>query len=202
MYYGIGNDIFKGILGGIAIGLGCIGYLMAPDRVSGAFLFSIGLLSILNLKWNLFTGVICKSLFVNKIGITYICNLIGIILMAIFYAVKAEGNLEAVKVLASKKMDAGHISRIFAGVLCEICIYIAVIGFNKMKSEIVKCLIVIVSVMVFVLCGFEHSIADMFYMLLGRPGFWSIIFVIEVTIGNLLGAVLLRGLNYPQIGGK
>ena len=101
------DDIFSGVLGGIMIGLGCIGYVSCDNRVAGAFIFSLGLLVILSFGWKLFTGSICKNLvwkykgrsFVKPILFrllqTYICNFIGILMMAGIYAVKSWGNLEA-----------------------------------------------------------------------------------------------------------
>ena len=201
------DDIFSGVLGGIMIGLGCIGYVSCDNRVAGAFIFSLGLLVILSFGWKLFTGSICKNLvwkykgrsFVKPILFrllqTYICNFIGILMMAGIYAVKSWGNLEAVRVVAARKIEMGHLSRIFGGVLCEFCIFIAVYGFSQVKNDIRRCLIVIMSVMAFVLSGGEHCIADMFYLAFSGKVFASIIFVIEVTIGNIIGAAGIKALQ-------
>jgi len=52
------KDIYKSILAGMAIALGCWMYLAAPNAVVGAFLFSCGLLTVRLYKLNLFTGKI------------------------------------------------------------------------------------------------------------------------------------------------
>lgn len=52
--------------------------------------------------------------------------------------------------------------------------------------------------MIFVLCGFEHSIANVTYLLMGCdavgvPGFWQILF--SCTIGNAVGGILIHNLD-------
>ena len=49
----------KSILAGMAISLGCLGYLSVDNKYLGAFLFSIGLISICSNGWYLFTGRVC-----------------------------------------------------------------------------------------------------------------------------------------------
>lgn len=201
------QGIFKGILGGIAIGLGCIGYVGCDNRVAGAFIFSLGLLVILTFNWKLFTGSICKRIIWTYKGksiakpicvtllCTYISNFVGILMMALLYAVKSWGNLEGVRTIAAKKLAAGHFSRIFSGVLCEVCIFIAVYAFKELKSELRKSLIVVMSVMAFILSGGEHCIADMFFMIFSGSFFGSLLFIIEVTLGNVLGAFVIKRFN-------
>lgn len=198
------DDICGGILGGIAIGLGSIGYVSCDNRVAGAFIFSLGLLVILSFRWKLFTGSICKDIvwsyrnrsFVKpvlvKLSVTYISNFIGILIIDAIYTIKSWGNLEGVRVIAARKLESGHLSRIFAGVLCEFCIFIAVYGFTEVKSELRKSLIVLMAVMAFILMGGEHCIADMFYMAFSGGFFASVIFVIEVTLGNVIGAAGIK----------
>lgn len=201
------DDICKGVLGGIAIGLGSIGYVSCDNRVAGAFIFSLGLLVILSFKWKLFTGSICRKIawsyrgrsfrkeVMLKLLETYISNFIGIMIMVAVYAIRSWDNLEGVQIIAARKLESGHLSRIFGGIICEICIFIAVYGFNTIKNDLRKSLIVVMSVMAFVLIGGEHCIADMFYMSFSGRFFAPIIFVIEVTLGNVLGAAVIKVLQ-------
>ena len=39
----------KSVIAGMLIGIGCVVFLMCPDRIVGSFLFSFGLFSILNM---------------------------------------------------------------------------------------------------------------------------------------------------------
>lgn len=201
------DDICKGILGGIAIGLGSIGYVSCDNRVAGAFIFSLGLLVILSFKWKLFTGSICRKIawsyrgrsfrkeVMLKLLETYISNFIGIMIMVAVYAIRSWDNLEGVQIIAARKLESGHLSRIFGGIICEICIFIAVYGFNTIKNDLRKSLIVVMSVMAFVLIGGEHCIADMFYMSFSGRFFAPIIFILEVTLGNVLGAAGIKVLQ-------
>ena len=77
-----------GIIAGICIGIGGIVYLSSDNSVVGAFLFSIGLLSILYFRLQLFTGKI-GYIFINKpsyaieLILTWIGNFIGTFFAAV-----------------------------------------------------------------------------------------------------------------------
>lgn len=74
--------------------------------------------------------------------------------------------------------------------------YIAVNNFKKSESYLVKCLSVIICVVVFIIAGFEHSIANMFYISLAHA--WSIkalISILFMILGNACGAVLIASLD-------
>lgn len=84
---------------------------------------------------------------------------------------------------------------IIKGFMCNLCIYIAVIGYRDLDEEWKKILSLILGVSVFVLCKFEHCIADIFYI--SFCNLWSLVgllFISAVTAGNILG-----GLTVPLI---
>ena len=53
--------------------------------------------------------------------------------------------------------------------------------------------------MVFILAGWNHCIADCFYMAAGASSVLAIPYLLVVIVGNSIGSLLIRGL---QIGGK
>ena len=70
-------------------------------------------------------------------------------------------------------------------------------GFNKNPHEAGKYLALFFGVAVFILCGFEHCVANMFYF--SMAGMWSgraVLYLLVMTAGNAVGGVmfpLLRG---------
>lgn len=186
------QTIFDGILGGICIGLGCLGYISVDNPYMGAFLFCIGLVTICIMHWGLFTGYLCGSRSPKLIGGVLLGNVIGIYLTYIMGYLSG-ANLEKAYAIGQNKMNRPLHIPFVSGMLCEICIYIAIIGYWKSKTEIGKLLSIILGVMVFILCGFEHSIADLFYVPLISPK--AIVFWIVVALGNIVGALIMRLLD-------
>lgn len=76
---------------------------------------------------------------------------------------------------------------IIGGMSCGICIQMAV---NNWKAKN-KSLGVILPVMIFILCGFEHCIADAFYYTWSTFEWRHLLQILEVFIGNMLGAFIV-----------
>ena len=90
------------------------------------------------------------------------------------------------------KAEDGLGSLFVLGILCNIFIYIAVESFNKNPHELGKYLGLFFGVMVFILSGYEHCVADMFYV--SAAGCWSgdmLLRVLVITAGNAAGGELL-----------
>ncbi len=191
------NVWFKSILAGIAIGLGCIAYLSVDNKYIGAFLFSIGLFTICSKGWTLFTGKLCSSKDALELFIIWIGNWLGALLMATIYAVISNNNWET---LCANKISHTPLVWLLSGMLCELCIYIAVIGYRQFASSLGQYLAIILGVMVFILSGFEHCVADMFYSsiaIINQQNIWSYVaLVLFATCGNILGACILRILDH------
>ena len=101
------------------------------------------------------------------------------------YAEKAAG-------MCQVKAEDGLGSLFVLGILCNIFIYIAVESFNKNPHELGKYLGLFFGVMVFILSGYEHCVADMFYV--SAAGCWSgdmLLRILVITAGNAVGGVLL-----------
>lgn len=193
--------MINSILAGGAISLGGLVFLSysGTDKFIASFLFSIGLICVLLFNLNLFTGKLAfKHNLKNPMHLVevYIGNIIGCGIMSLIttHRIKLISND-----LVLAKLEKPIMNIIGDGILCEICIIIAVLGWGMFKTEITRCLIVILGVVVFILTGAEHIIADMFYIftaitvninLLKDPRIY--IFIIFVTLGNILGAVILH----------
>ena len=98
--------------------------------------------------------------------------------------------------------NADNIWSLFVlGIYCGILMYVAVACFNKGKKiggpNLLGYLGIFLCVMMFIHCGFEHSIADMFYYMVSgnmtTAAGWVVIPM--VTLGNAVGGVLFRALD-------
>ena len=181
------KDIYKSILAGMAIALGCWMYLAAPNPIVGAFLFSCGLLSVRIYKLNLFTGKI--QFMVTKqypwyfYLIVFLGNIIGVSLMALLAHNNASATIAAAKI--SQPIWEAAAKGIGCGMLMSLATY--------EKSPLWMC---ILCVMGFILGGFNHCIADAYYMIAAGTIGTSLIGTI---IGNIFGGVIFSNLVEPNI---
>ena len=101
--------------------------------------------------------------------------------------------------MCQTKLNDNLISLFFLGILCNILIYIAVEGFKNIPHEVGKYLALLFGVMVFILCGTEHCVADMFYFWIA--GAWNaraIVCILIITLGNAVGGVIFPVLRDLQ----
>ncbi len=190
------KEFLFAVLAGVAISIGCVVYLSVSNAVAGSILFSIGLLAVLGFKLNLFTGK-APYLIKNDIkyaGFTFLVwlgNFTGTALTAFcIHFTKINGKIiEKCTTLALGKVNDGLISLFILGIFCGIMMYIAVDTFINQGTEknFSSTVTVIFSVSVFILAGFEHSVADMFYFMLSLPIKQWIIPLLVITLGNVVG---------------
>lgn len=191
-------------LAGFCIGIGGIVFLMQESKFAGAFLFAVGLLTILIFKFNLFTGMVGylgEQLLAKRWGylvtllLVWLGNLLGTGLAALLISLTRLGDGLAAKcaALSAGKTGDSWYSLLLLGVFCGILMYIAVDTFKKRIAEkdFLCCLAVFMGVMVFILAGFEHSIADMFYFWLGGAFPKAIPALLWITLGNAIGGNLI-----------
>lgn len=196
------NDLIKGIFAGIMIGIGGTVYLNSANSFIGACLFSVGLLTICIYKMNLFTGMVGyilvnKKSYILKLIVTVLGNFIGTFICALGITFTRISTVSSkARNLVDIKINDSYLSVFILAILCGMLMYIAVNNFKKSESYLVKYLSVVLCVVVFIIAGFEHSIANMFYISLARA--WSIKAVITILfmiLGNACGAVLIASLD-------
>ena len=169
------------ILAGIIIGLGVIVNTLMENPLAGSFLFSLGLLSIIELKLPLYTGKVgfLNILWEQKYKIL-ICNLIGIGLTIFFYCIANNNFTTLLQNAAQIKFSKSILTLFINAVFCGILIHIAV------RTK--KPLITVLCVMVFILIKAEHCIADFPYFCLNLS-FINLCKYIAIIIGNSIGAI-------------
>ena len=187
------------VLAGMSIGFGGLAFLSVENRVIGAALFTVGLFCVCTFGFHLFTGKVCYVFqngrsYALGLPLIWLGNLAGTGLTALFAALTRNalalrGKAQA---LCLVKLDDSLLSLFVLGLLCNIFIYIAVEGYRSNPHELGKYLSLFLGVMVFILCGTEHCVADMFYFwMAGLMSVRAAACLLAITLGNAAGGVLL-----------
>lgn len=193
--------IISGFLAGVIIGLAgyCFLLLSTISKVLGALVFPIGLWLICKLNLDLYTGKIgyFKETYIWTLIIMLVSNLLGAFLFGLLiHWLNPSIGETALNLLNSKNLtDWEYIIRCFVnGFFCGALVYLAVYSYKTGTSEAGKFLGVYLPIFVFVLCGFEHCVADMFYVgaALTYNPLCAFSVIILPIISNSLGAILTR----------
>ena len=182
------------VLAGIAIGIGGTVYLSMENKTAGALMFTVGLYTICVHGLNLYTGKVGYLVsepagYLAQLAVIWLGNLAGTGLTAAAVSqtrISGIGELAAA-VCEGKLNDQLH-SLFLLAVFCGFLMFAAVDGYKATGSPV----ILFLGVAAFILCGFEHCIADMFYFFAG--GVWSVpaaVRILVITLGNSAGAVLI-----------
>lgn len=191
-----GKAYISAILAGFCIGLGGIINLSVEDRTLGAALFTIGLFAICTMGFNLFTGKVCyvfdnDKAYALRLPFIWLGNLTGTGLAAgCILLTRNAAIAEKAQAICQTKLSDGFLSLFFLGVLCNILIYLAVEGYARNPHELGKYLSLFFGVMVFILAGTEHCVADMFYFWMSGWSGRAVAALLVITLGNAAGGVI------------
>ncbi|MGL4605939.1 MAG: formate/nitrite transporter family protein [Eubacteriaceae bacterium] len=221
--------LILGVLAGVFIGFGAYGFTIITSGAStgfevtvakfmGAAVFPAGLMLVIMCGAELFTGNNLLTLAVFKKEITvgsmfknwaivYVANFIGAILLAWLFSLTAlyGGEAMAAKAIAiaEAKVSIPVIDVIIRAILCNMLVVLACWMQAGAKDIIGKIFAIWFPIMLFVLAGFEHSVANMFYLpmgyFLGANITWGQIWLnnlIPVTIGNIIGGAVIIPMAY------
>jgi len=172
--------------------------LNTENVVAGSFLFSLGLITVCHFGFGLYTGRVQHLVEVSvktapNLVPVYLGNLAGTLLVG--YLLMLCGKADAVaraNAMVQYKLSLPMLDVLVLSIMCGILMYIAVTGFKKITDPVGKNLIVCLPVMVFINSGYEHSIADLFYISIA--GAWNVdavIFSVIAAVGNLIGGCLI-----------
>ena len=190
--------LIRGIFAGLMIGIGGTIYLSMDNKIIGSFLFSIGLLMICMYNMNLYTGkigyvVVNKKSYLMELLLTLIGNFIGTYIVAIGMLNSRFSSIsDKAKVICDMKLNDNLISILILSCLCGMLMYIAVNNYKKHSTSIGKYMGIFMCVMVFILSGFEHSVANMFYFSVAGMLSWNtLLYILIMVIGNSIGAIII-----------
>lgn len=207
----------KGILAGLAIGLGGFLYVLMVHfvqgelgRVLGSLLFAVGLFTVCTCMLHLYTGKIgmvyegkqTKDFYIS-LPVMLIGNAIGAFglgfaLWAIF---KDTSVMETVNRICTSRTTLASFDDFLAVIvqstLCGVCVYLAVKAFSLNRLKPIGILLLVFFVFVFVYSGFQHCIANMFYFGFGNHingyTFINLAFCILFnSLGPIFGVLLVK----------
>jgi formate/nitrite transporter FocA (FNT family) len=187
---------------GLCIGIGGAVYLMCPSKLLGAVLFSVGLLTILIFKLKLFTGMTGyifgeqhKLKYILTLLITWAGNFAGTFLVGSLLRTSrlALTLIPAAQQVVAPKLEDSWYSLMILGVFCGMLMYIGVDSFKKSQNQFstLSTLMPVICVSTFILAGFEHCIADMFYCVAAGLSLKSLTVLLFVTLGNIIGSFII-----------
>ena len=231
----VGKMLLLGILAGMFIAFGGIGAttaavsipLASVGKLVGAVIFPGGLTMVLLAGSELFTGncllvipALEKQISVGRMLrswlFVYIGNFIGSLLVGagvVFsHQVSLLGNGLAVSVISTavSKCSMTFSDAFIRGIFCNLLVCLAVWISFAAKDVAGKIIGLFFPIVIFVLCGFEHSVANMYYVSAGLfaqmiPAYadaaaaagvdtvalsWGAFFIknlLPVTLGNIVG---------------
>jgi formate transporter len=206
-------------------------------RLLGGIVFSLGLILVVIGGAELFTGnnlmvmawagrVISTGALLRAWALVYVGNLAGALGTALLVALSGQylfGDGAVGKTalaVAAAKVALPFWQALFLGVLCNVLVCLAVWLAMAARSVSGKVLVIVPPVAAFVAAGFEHSIANMYFLPVARlirdwapAEFWHSIGaspadfagltvaamvgnLVPVTIGNIVGGGVLVGAVY------
>ncbi len=196
-------------------------------------IFTVGLILVIVAGAELFTGnnlmliaVLNKKITLGKMlrnwGVVYIGNLIGSVIVALIMVMSKQYTFaggaigKTALTIANTKSGLEFWSALGLGIMCNILVCLAVWMTFSARTTAGKILAIIPPISAFVAAGFEHSVANMYFIPVGlfikafNPEFaaqagefanlsWANFFVknlLPVTIGNIIGGAIFIGAAY------
>lgn len=243
------NTLALAVLAGAFISLGAVfatvvtagatDYLsFGVTKLLGGLVFSLGLILVIIAGAELFTGnnlivmawadgQVSTWRLLRNWGLVYLGNFAGslatVFLMLATRQYEFGGGLIGLNALtiAAGKTDLGFIQAVALGIMCNALVCLAVWLCLSARTVTDKILAIIFPITAFVAAGFEHSIANMYFIPMGLlikatapDSFWQaisrtgadypnltwpnffLVNLLPVTLGNIIGGSLLVGLVY------
>lgn len=198
MIKNIFKNVIDGFLAGAMISIGCAVYLACQNKYVGAVMFSVALLTICYKGYNLYTGKIgfivnehkkdnFSVLLLGLLGNTVAMIAFG---LALGYAIPSLAET-AVNVVTAK-LAQSFLSGLIRAIFCGILMYIAVSLYREKKTIVG----IVFCIPVFILSGFEHSIADMgYFAIAGEFSLKGFGYIWTIILGNTIGAMIFPALK-------
>lgn len=192
---------FNAVIGGMMIGVGGCVSLSCDNRYIGALLFSLGLFTIIQFGFGLYTGKIGyvplkKPRWLIECLFTLLGNAFGTFLDAallrftrIYPAIseKAAGSITA-------KSEDSLLSSFILAIFCGMLMFLAVDNARISRTEsghTERVFGTVMCIMVFIISRFNHCVADMFYIFLSGTLSQCAAYLPTVIIGNSIGGMLI-----------
>ena len=226
------------VLAGAFIALGALFYTVTMTtrnevavpfgllRLAGGVTFSLGLVLVVVGGAELFTGNnliamawasgrVTTQQIMRNWGWVYLGNLVGavgtaaLVWLAGIHSMGDGAVGETMVQIARSKIALDPVSAVARGVLCNVLVCLAVWLCMGARSVTDKILAIVFPITGFVACGFEHSVANMYFLPIGialAAGTSAPLSAVDaisnlalVTIGNIFGGTVLVALVYWMV---
>ena len=199
------NKLVKSILAGISIAIGAVIYLLCSNKIVGAFLFSVGILMVMEFKLLLYTGYVptqregqsFKDYIINS-SFVFIGNLIGGAITAGLLALtRLQDDLwKATNSVCDVKLNDNLLSIFILSIFCGIIIA-GIVKATNLKHRV---LYVGMMIATFILCGYEHVVANSFYFSFSLKlfTFKGLLFMLVCFLGNFVGGLICSFVKNPE----
>ena len=190
----------------------CVAANFVAAKIVSALIFPIGLILITFVTGELFTGdcLMIDAAIDSKITpietilfllLVYIGNFVGALIG--MYAIQSVYGIVVIDYtmkIAAAKLAMPAWKLFISGIFCNIFVCLAVLLAAEGETTVSKVIRIFIPIFTFVICGFEHSVADMFYLLAAMSFSTSVPGIVAlnslkvigiVTFGNIVGALLL-----------
>lgn len=189
------------IFAGIAIGTAGFGFLASGVQnevygpLVGAVLFSFGLLTVLGYKLRLYTGTagFIKKDEVGMLFMVLLGNIIGCLCMALLARLSPMDIQTSAQNILALRLGTGPLR---CGLLAIGCGFIMTTAVQFAREK--QYLPLLFGVPLFIVCGFPHCVADVFYYLCVPFAFIKanasgvLVLYLSIVLGNLIGCNLYR----------
>ena len=199
------KKVLSGVSAGVCICLGGAVFLACENRTVGAVLFSVALFCICYKGYALFTGRVGyipekhDREAVSALLLALLGNAIGTVIGGLLVRAGLSGLGAAAETVCTAKLTQSALSTLVRGFFCGVLMYLAVSIYRDHKTP----LGILLCIPAFILSGYEHSIADMFYFAAsGETSLKAFGFIWLVIVSNALGGMLLPTLEGLWKGGK
>ncbi len=187
--------LIRAILAGMMISVGCVIYSMCVDKIVGAVLFSFGLFTICSYGLNLYTGKIGylvsnrSRAYLAELVITVAGNFIGAFFVAalLWQSRIAPKLLDFIGPVVECKNGDSFGSLFVLSFFCGVLMFLGVDIFKTSPNPVSKVLAVVFAVSIFILAGFEHCVANMFYLIFAKDIDWPRLLM--MIFGNSVGGI-------------
>lgn len=199
-----------------------VGEFAPLTKIMQAIVFASALSFVIMAGCELFTGnnfVMASATLRKQVSfgktiklwiVCWIGNLVGSLFFAVLFQLSGapKGSVGAYfAAIAETKVSYEPFELMIRAILCNMLVCLAAWCSIKMKTESGKLIMIFWCIIVFMICGFEHSVANMSVLAVGIMNATNeaisiggyIYNVVLVTIGNVLGGVLLMAVPYHFI---
>lgn len=214
-------------------------------RLLTAVVFPVGLMMIVLAGGELFTGNCMITMAVldgkttlrkkiRNLAVVYVSNFVGALVIDVLVFASgqlnySDGGLGAYSIkVALGKIDMTFVEGIASGILCNILVCTAILMASAAVEVAGKIWAIFFPIFAFVIAGFEHSIANMFYIPIGMMAATNPVYTakaqelygisaeqaagitigqslhnfVPVTIGNIIGGVFFVSITYYLVHRK